>query len=159
MTPSRHVFTARRLTRLLVTWLIALVLPLQVAALGVFAAQGPAHLHSVADAAPLTLEDAGRWKAGPAGVTHVLASLGHSHPDDAGQRHHHEHDDASVVLTHVDEPATDDATGAAGVAVLALIPSFGAPARQVDSTRAIAGPGWSLRTGFSPPLTRPPRRG
>ncbi|MBC8057353.1 MAG: hypothetical protein H7Y61_12330 [Rhizobiales bacterium] len=160
MTSTRPALATRRTTRLLALWLLAFVLPLQGAALGVFAAKGPAHAHRVAAAsAPLVLEDVRRWKPAPAAAAQVLASLGHVHVGDAAQRHLHAHGDASVVVLHGDEPDTDDAVGASSLSVLALIPSFGTAGVREPAAPAIPRRGWSLRIGFIDPFERPPKQG
>ena len=151
---------AQRTTRLLVMWLLALVLPLQGAALGVFAAKGPAHLHKVAAAtAPLVLDDVRRWRVAPVAEPHVLVALGHTHAGNASQRHYHARSDASVVVTGADAPDTDEAVGAGGLSVLALIPSLAAPGAGSAAPPAVPHSGWQPRTGFTVPLDRPPRLG
>jgi hypothetical protein len=157
--PRRTLF-AERTTRLLVMWLLALVLPLQGAALGVFAAKGPAHLHKVAAATtPLELDDVRRWKVAPVAEPHVFAALGHIHAGSTPQRHHHARSDASVVVTAADAPDADEAVGASGLSVLALIPALTAPGAGRAAPPAVPHSGWQPRTGFTVPLDRPPRLG
>lgn len=153
----------QRTTRLLVMWLLALVLPLQGAAVGVFAAKGPAHSHADAipgaAARPMLLDDVRRWKASPIADTHVFAALGHVHAGSTPQRHHHARSDASVVVTSADAPDSDEAVGASGLSVLALIPSLAAPGLGEAAAPAVPHSGWQPRTGFTVPLDRPPRLG
>lgn len=162
MTALRSLATCR-FVRLLVMWSMAFVLPLQVAAVGVFAAKGPAHVHSARPAAKPVPEEMRRARSAPQVFVHVATpkphSHSHSHGDHAEQRHHHDHDDASVVATHTDSPETDEAVGPSGLPVLALSPGFGSEASRAGSMQAVSGGGWSLRTGFVVPAERPPRQG
>lgn len=144
--------------RVIVMWMIALVLPLQGAAVGAFGAMGSAHVHAVAKPA-LVLEDVRRWKPRAASQRHVFVQLGHFHASAAPQRHHHAADDGSVVRTGNDALDADEAPGAGALSVLALIPCVvrWALPRQRDEFEA--GPRWALRTTFIEPLDRPPRQG
>ena len=163
MSSPYRALLAQRITRLLVLWLLALALPLQGAALGVFGAQGPAHLHMAANpsaaARPLVLDDVRRWKTAPIAQPHVLASVGHFHTSPSAQRHHHARNDASVVATGADAPDTDEAVGSGGLSVLALIPSLASPRAGEAAAPAVPHSGWQPRTGFTVPLDRPPRLG
>ena len=147
---------ASRFTRVVVLWLLAIVLPLQGAAVGIFGALGPAHVHKAADA-PLVLEDVRRWKPAPRAQAHVFTAFGHFHASATPQRHHHAVDDGSVVRTDADAADADEAPGASAVSVLALIPSM---TMQVPSSAAAErnhGPLWAASTGFVHPPERPPR--
>ena len=146
---------ASRFTRVVVLWLLAVVLPVQGAAVSVFTAKGPAHVHKPAEA-PLVLEDIRRWKPAPVLRAHVFTALGHFHAGAAPQRHLHAGDDGTVVPTAADEPEADAAPGA--VPVLVLIPDIAVHAPPRTSDRITPGPLWALRTGFIEPLDRPPRR-
>ena len=146
-----------RLTRIVVLWLLALVLPLQGAAVGVFTAIGPAHVHRAAEAPPLVLTDFRRWKPTPLAQAHVFAALGHFHAGTVSQRHYHGVDDGSVVRTDANAPDADEALSAAAVSVLALIPAAMMWAAPHAAAPLDAGPLWALRTGFIGPLDRPPR--
>ena len=65
----------------LLAWLLALVLPLQGMAVGVFTAMGPAHIHEPADA-HWVLTDFRRWKPSPVseGVIEPLSRVGAKSP-------------------------------------------------------------------------------
>ena len=160
--PHRALFVERS-TRLLVLWLLALVLPLQGAAIGVFAAKGPAHLHAAANpraaARPLVLDDVRRWKPSPLAGSHLRSAREHTHGGHSPLRHHHGRSDASVVLTGTDAPETDEAVGAGGLSVLALIPLLAPPRAGDVSPPAVPRSGWQPSTGFTVPLDRPPRLG
>ena len=151
--------SSRRLARLLVMWLLAIVLPLQSTAVGVFAAKGPSHVHRAA-AATLVLEDVRRWKPAPVARGPVFASLAHSHEHAGGQalRHLHGRDDASVVTTGDDTELADEALGASSLSVLALIPAFALPSHHEAASPEMARAGWRPLTGFIEPLDRPPRQ-
>ena len=158
-------------------WLVAVVLPLQGAAVGIFSAMGPAHIHQPAEA-PLVLEDVRRWRPAPvasapacatalAWVGHAghLGGVGHLHPDAAPQRHHHAADDGSMVRIGANDPLdsadADEALGAgvlSALSVLALIPAVPAWADAMASTDAASRPHWALRTGFVDFPDRPPKR-
>lgn len=155
--PPRALF-AERTTRLLVMWLLAFVLPLQGAAVALFATKGPAHLHKIATTAPLVLEDLRRWKPAMATIARVTPALGHVHASAVAQRHHHARDDGSVVRVPDDTADADEALGAsAAPSMLALIPAavaWGTPERVV----AAHAPPWdALKTRYVSPLDRPPR--
>lgn len=140
--------------------LIAIVLPLQGAALGVFNVLGPNHLHQPVTAAALVLEDVRRWRPSTAAPPpHVFAALGHFHAAaKPQQRHYHPADDASVERTRDGQDADDAVNaGAALVVVLALIPAgvvWAAPIPpEPRATRSL----WSVRTGFVDLPERPPK--
>lgn len=145
-----------RITRIAVWWLIALVLPMQGAAVVVFGAMGPAHVHRSSEA-PLLLEDFRRWKPAPVAATHVFAALGHSHADASPQRHHHPAGDASIQRIGSDLDEADEGPGTSAVSVLALIPSSTPWLPPTASVRTVAGPQWALRTAFITPFERPPK--
>ena len=151
--PAR--FTSR-LTRSVVLWLLAVVLPVQGAAVGVFTALGPAHVHRAPDA-PLVLHDVRRWKPAVATPTHVFAGWGHFHAGTAPQRHHHAIDDGSVVRSAADTPDADEALSASALSVLALIPAVPAWAPPRATASLDAHPLWAPQTGFIRLLDRPPR--
>ena len=143
--------------------LLAIVLPLHGVAVSVFTVMGPAHVHNAAPAAPLVLEDFRRWKSAPVVQAHVLAGLGHFHARATPQRHHHAIDDGTVQRTGGDGPLDGaDADGAltpAVVPVLALIPTVAIWAASNGTATAAARAPWSVLTGFTQPLDRPPQRG
>lgn len=146
-----------RVTRLLVLWLLALVLPLQGAALGVFAAKGPAHLHRAAAAPVLVLEDTRRWKPVTAMPGHANVQFVHLHNSAAKQRHLHARDDGSVMGSADATVDTDEALGTSALSVLALIPELGAwrsPERVCAAGAAVAQ---AMQTRCVAPLDRPPR--
>jgi hypothetical protein len=147
-----------RVTRVIVMWMIALVLPLQGVAVAAFGAMGPAHVHAAPKAA-LVLEDFRRWKPTAVGKEHVYTALGHFHASAAPQRHHHAADDGSVVRIGTEAQDADEAPGAGALSVLALIPCVArwAPPRQRDELEA--SPRWAPHSGFIEPLDRPPRQG
>lgn len=148
---------AARTTRLLVMWLLALVLPLQGAAVGVFGVKGPVHQHQTASAPPLVLQDVRRWKAAPVKHALQLALRGHVHAGSASQRHHHARSDPSVLVTAIDAPDADEAIGPSGLSVLALIPTSGiwCMAEPVSSSGAAAS--GRFQTRCVSPLDRPPK--
>jgi hypothetical protein len=131
-------FTSRA-TRWIVTCLLAVVLPVQGAAIGVFAAKGPAHVHQPTRAAPLVLEDFRRWRPASVAQAHVFAA-------------------DSVVQTGTGGADADEALGAHALSVLALIPNVDKRALPWAPGTLSAGPLWALQTGFIEPLDRPPRR-
>lgn len=138
-------------------WLLALVLPLQGAALVVFAAKGPAHLHGVAATTPLVLEDLRRWKPSIASTARVTARAGHVHGSAAAERHHHARDDSSVIRTPDDTGDADGALGTSAPPVLAMIPAQGAWGTPERVVAANAAPLDALKTRHVSPLDRPPR--
>ena len=155
----------RRSVHHLLAWVLALVLPLQGMAVGVFTVMGPAHIHEPADAS-WVLTDFRRWKPSPVRETEVFAFLGHSHRAASPQRHYHAYDDRSVVRTGDDgplnSPDADEGPSASALlaSVLALLPTFtgwGSPQERVSALawRAL----WTPLTGFSEPLDRPPKLG
>lgn len=154
--PHRTPF-AERTTRLLVMWLLALVLPLQGAAVAVFAAKGPVHLHNVAATAPLVLEDLRRWKPTIAATARVAAPFGHVHASAEAQRHHHARDDGSVIRTPDETADADGALGSGAPSVLALIPAAGAWGTPERVAAAHATCLEALQTRYVCPLDRPPR--
>ncbi len=138
-------------------WLLALVLPLQGAALGVFAAKGPAHLHRAAAATPLVLEDLRRWKPTIAVTPRVAAPFGHVHAGNVARRHHHARNDGSVISAADETADADEALGASAPSVLALIPvacAWGSPERVAAARAPSSG---ALQTRCVSPLDRPPR--
>lgn len=162
MSPRPHLTFTRPLARALVLWLIALVLPLQGTAAGVFAALGPAHLHASPQkraADTLVLEDVRRWKPAAASQAHAPGWLGHVHTGAAPQRHHHGADDGSVVRTGSDAVDDDAAAGVTAVPVLALIPAGPAWLLRHAPVAAQARAQWRPRTGFTRQPERPPKFG
>ena len=159
MTPAAPSLFTRRLSRMLVLWLLAAVLPLHGAAVGVFMAKGPAHAHRAAATQPL-LEDLRRWRPAATAPAHAFAALGHFHASAMPERHHHRGDDASVMRDNRAEPGdTDEATATAAIAVLAMLPATAtALPREAASARAMR-PGWTPRTRSDPFPDRPPKRG
>ena len=151
-------------TRQVLIWLLALLLPMQAMAAGVFTVMGPAHFHKPSQA-PLLLNDFRRWHPSPIPQPQAIAFSAHSHGAAAQQRHHHASGDASVVRSGQDGPmnspdADEGPTAAASLAsVLAMILEWPAwkPFRSVGPLASHAD--WALRTGFDPPLDRPPMRG
>jgi hypothetical protein len=149
----------RHFARLFVMWLIALVLPLQTAAVGVFAALGPAHIHQQLSAKPLVLHDFRRGKLPPAARQHVFASLGHFHADTSVARHRHAADDASVVAVHDDGvDGSGESAGGNGLSLFALAPALFAWSAPPAATSAIEHARWQPLAGFTVPIERPPRR-
>jgi len=145
-------------------WLLAWVLTLQGTAVGVFTALGPAHTHQAADSS-LVLTDFRRWRPAPVRKVGFFASLGHFHGSAMVQRHHHSHDDNSVVRTGEDSVSRSVDVeeglnaGASLASVLALMPVVVAwiPSALDNSL------GWHLLwtpvTGFVERLDRPPKFG
>lgn len=142
-------------------WLLALVLPLQGTAAGVFGVLGPNHTHRGAQRAPtaLVLEDVRRWKVPVAEVpVHVLAGLGHFHAGAAPQRHRHEQGDDSVIALKGEPVDGDDAPGFDTVSGLALPPAVTVwSAARLESVHGAWRP-WAARCAGVEPLERPPRR-
>jgi hypothetical protein len=148
----------RRVTRVVVLWLMATLLPLQSSAAAMLAALGPAHMHRQAPA-PLVLEDFRRWKALPVARRPAFATTAHVHAGLSVRRHHHVADDASVVPVPAAEPAGDEAAGAGSVAALALIPASAVWRADAVRSRAVGHAGWRLQTGFAVRRDRPPKQG
>lgn|GEM_PF-1651589 len=155
--PQHPAFHSRRIARLAVMWLLAIVLPLQGSAAVIFGAMGPAHSHRIAAAPAPVLEDFRRWKPAVQPQQHVLTALGHFHAGNSLQRHRHDRSDSSVVPAAADVGDTDEAAAASAIAVLAPIPSLVAwlppPSVAVEASRPL----WPPLTGFIPRLDRPPR--
>ena len=147
----------RRLTRVVVLCLLSVVMPLRGAAVGVFTAMGPAHVHQPAPEA-WVLDDGRHWRPAPVAQTHVFAAFVHFHAGATLQRHYHSVDDASVVGADASRPDADEALSASALSVVAPIPAVltWSPLRAIAAPDA--GPLWALRTAFSFPLDRPPRR-
>lgn len=155
---------SRRPLRLVLMWLLAWVLPLQGTAVGVFTALGPAHTHQAADAS-LVLTDFRRWKSAPVREPGFFAFSGHFHGSAMAQRHHHAHDDTSVVRTGEDSvtrsaEVEDGLNASASLAsVLALMPVVVAWAPSALGDSLGLPPLWRPLTGFARPLERPPKFG
>lgn len=154
----------RRPVRQVLTWLLALVLPLQGMAVGVLTVMGPAHMHKQADV-PMVLTDFRRWKPAPVRETGVFALLGHSHGSASPQRHYHPFEDASVVRADGDGLVVgsdvDEGLGASAsvASVLALIRVIVAWGPSQGSSAPASRPFWTSVTGFTEPLDRPPKLG
>jgi hypothetical protein len=158
--PPSNLPFSRRVTRTLVLWLLAALLPLQGAAVGVFGVNGPLHLHRTANS-PLVLEDVRRWKAPQAhSESHMFGAFGDRHGGLFAQRHHHARADRSVVSTPDEQPGADEAIGVAALSLLATAP-MAAPWHlpEVASGGDPSLLSWSWCTGFTTPLERPPREG
>ena len=162
--------------RLLVLWLVACLLPLHGMASGLLTVLGPQHVHQTRPAirvlddvrrSPMAGSTGRLQGAGPLGsmdthtLTHAL-TLTHGHAHDTLQRHHHRHDDASVVKS---SGTVETAAGDADDAVFS--PALGAFLALLDQTPAwlppagleafATGPGWALLTHTPLPLDRPPQ--
>jgi hypothetical protein len=150
----------RVLTRLVVLWLIALVLPLQGAGVGALGALGAAHVHQ-RSATALVLEDVRRWKpASPArSQTHAPSWFGHAHAEAAPKRHHHALSDQSVVRSDHDPADADEAAGSGALSVLAMIPATPAWLDVGGAAAVRATPSWRPRSGFTRHPERPPKFG
>ena len=150
--------------RPVLVWLLALLLPMQAMAAGVFTVMGPAHFHKPSQA-PLVLNDFRRWHPSPLPQPAAFAFSGHSHGAATQQRHHHARGDASVVRSGQDGPmnsldADEGPSAAASLAsVLAILLEWPAwkPCPSVAPLASHAG--WALLTGFDRPPDRPPMRG
>ena len=152
---------ARRL-RVLVMWLLALVLPLQGTAAGVFGVLGPNHIHRGAQraSATLVLEDVRRWKRPVAEApAHLLVGLGHFHAGASAERHRHAQSDDSVVAVKGDPADGDEAPGFDIVSGLALLPTVTVWSGAARHTVRTAWRPWAARCVSVEPLERPPRQG
>ena len=153
---------SRRTTRLVLTCLFAVVLPLQGMAVGIFAALGPAHFHKPAEEM-LVLEDVRHWKPSRLHQPNFLAFLGHSHGP-ASQRHYHAFDDVSVVNLELDSTSHGTSVDE-GVSASGLLASLCAvhPGRMIwtplQGLNALAPmrPFWTAISVVVEPLDRPPR--
>ena len=160
---ATRAFT-HRCIRVVLMWLLALVLPLQGAAVGVFPVMGPAHVHAPADDSRV-LTDFRRWRPSPAPESHVLASLGHFHGAASPQRHHHSYDDGSVVRSGGDDALnsrnSDEGPSASAslAGVLAMLPAAMTLAVPKSPGSLASRPQWTSLTGFIDPPERPPKRG
>lgn len=162
--PSLFRSPASCCLRHVLTWLLALVLPMQGMAVGVFTVMGPAHIHKLPDAEPV-LTDFRRWKPSPVRHAELFAFLGHSHGSVALKRHYHAYDDRSVVRTGEDGPLSgadaDDGPSASATlaSVLALMPAVTRWVPPEVSGPLASRARWALLTGFIEPLDRPPKAG
>ena len=162
MSFHRRTFTHARVRHVLI-WLLALLLPMQTTAAGVFTVMGPAHFHKPSEA-PLVLTDFRRWHPTPLRQTQAFALLGHSHGAAAQQRHHHASGDFSVVRAGQDGATIsadiDEGPSAAAslASVLAMIPEClpWVPSRSRGPLASHFA--WALLTGFDEPPDRPPMR-
>lgn len=155
---------SRRPLRLVLMWLLAWVLPLQGTAVGMFIVSGPAHIHQAADSS-LVLTDFRRWKSVPVREPGFFAFSGHFHGSALTRRHHHAHDDISVVRTDEDSVSRsadveEGLNASASLAsVLALMPVVVAWAPSVLDNSLGWRPLWRSLTGFTKPVDRPPKLG
>lgn len=150
-------------------WLLAVVLPLQGAAVGVFAVMGPSHIHAPAEPSLLSA-DFRRWRPSPEPATHVSTWFGHghahahAHATAAPQRHFHDPLEGGVVPTgdtHSSGLEADEPRGAnlSPASLLAMLPAVPAWAPDAGLGALADRPRWASRTGFTEPLERPPRHG
>jgi hypothetical protein len=142
-------------------WLLALVLPLQGTAAGVFGVLGQSHIHRSAQRAPATLvlEDVRRWKAPVAEApAHVLTGIGHFHAGAAPQRHRHAQGDDSVVALKGEPVDGDEAPGFDIVSGLALLPAVTVWSSAARGSAHGAWRPWAARCVSVEPFERPPRR-
>ncbi len=143
-------------------WLLALVIPLQGTAAGVFGVLGPSHIHRGAQRAPaaLVLEDVRRWKAPVAEVpVHLLAGFGHFHAGADAKRHRHATGDDSVVALKGEPVDGDEAPGLDIVSGLALVPTVAVWTSAAQGSAHGAWRPWSARCVSVEPLERPPPQG
>lgn len=155
---------SRRSLRLVLMWLLALVLPLQGTAVGVFTVMGPLHIHQPADDS-VVLTDFRRWRPSAKSPNQLLAAVGHFHGAESPQRHRHEFDapgaervgdDISLNSPDADEGLSANASLAS---VLALLPANGVWVAPKSAVVLPWRPSWIPRTGFTVPPDQPPRQG
>lgn len=155
---------SRRPLRLVLMWLLALVLPMQGSAVGMFTVLGPAHTHQATDSS-LVLTDFRRWKSAPVRGPDVFAFPGHFHGSATARRHHHSAADTTVIRTGEDSVSrsadVEDGLNAsvAFVSLLALMPAVAPWAPAALDNSFGRRPLWRPVTGFNPPLDRPPKCG
>lgn len=155
-------FVRTRSTRLALTWLLAVVIPLQGMVVGVLTALGPAHFHKQAKAA-LVLTDFRRWTPSPIREPKLSGFSGHSHASASVQRHYHAFDNAGVV--HTDVGLTENASGVdEGLSASTVLASFLALSPGVVSWNPFQAQGtlasrpfWAPMTVVVEPLDRPPK--
>lgn len=152
----------RRFTRLALMWLLAVVLPLQGMAVGVFTALGPSHIHKAAQSV-LILEDVRRWKPSPVRESKLPALFGHSHESASAQRHYHAFDDGSVVNLGADSTANGSSVDD-GLSTGTLLASFwvlnseAVAWQPLQASNALASrPFWTSMSVFVEPHDRPPK--
>ena len=144
-------------------WLLAVLMSAQAVGASVLATLGPAHAHRAgADSVGLEYFDLRRAPTPIASrPTHVLAAFGHFHSDAQPRRHHHRGDDGTVVLVDAGaSPQGDEAreaTAAAALGVIALLPSPLAAFTTAERSGLAAGLCWPSLTHDPEPLERPPR--
>ena len=148
---------------MLAVWLVACLLPLHGMASGLLAVLGPQHVHQIRQEVRV-LDDVRRLPtAAPARRPASAFGLGHVHAHDGWQRHHHRHDDASIVKAAggAAEATAGDADDAGfSPALSAFVALLGAaPVRlpPAGTDALAAGPGWALLTHTPRPIDRPPR--
>lgn len=150
-------------SRRLALWLLAAVMVAQAVGASVLATLGPAHAHKAgADSVGLEYFDLRRAPSPIASrPTHVLTAFGHFHGDGPRQRHYHRADDDTVVLLDAASSQQGDeareATCAAALAALALLPSPLAGFATADRAAPRACAAWPLLTHDPEPLDKPPR--
>lgn len=164
--PSFAQHPIRRPLHRVLMCLLALIVMLQGAAVGVFIVLGPSHLHD-SEAPTQVLVDFRRWKPSapapaPSAFLTVLAH-GHGHGTLQTQRHYHAFDDSSVVRTGGDvltaaSDLDDLSASACLAAVLALLPEEVSwlPSHTHEALATSLLRAWL--TVFTAPLERPPRR-
>ena len=151
--------TSRRLT----LWLLAAVMVAQAVGASVLATVGPVHSHK-ASVRSVALEYFDLRRA-PSPIasrpSHVLTAFGHFHGDRQPHRHYHRADDDSVVMLDAGgSPQGDEAreaTCAAALAAVALLPSPLAGFARDDAPAPRTGATWPSLTHDPEPLEKPPR--
>ena len=148
--------------RWLVVWLVACLLPVQGMTSGLLAVLGPQHLHRAGHEARV-LDDFRRMPVDAlARRTQAAGGMTRMHSHDGWQRHHHRHDDASVVKAGgmADTVAGDADDAGFSPALGAFVALLGAAHAWLPPASAeafVSGPGWPLLTHLPSPLERPPR--
>ena len=142
---SPRRFAAADLRRIVGVYL-CLILALQGFAAARAMGAGPLHHHTAPAAAVLDTS-----------ITALVFSH-HGHPHQASERHHHAHDDPSLLQV----PSADDAVDTAAFALtaaLALMAASGAPRKLAEQRRHVwrPAPGWACCSVCARLLFEPPR--
>ena len=152
----------RRFTRLALMWLLAVVVPLQGMAVGIFTALGPSHIHKAAKSV-LVLEDVRRWKPSPVRESKVRTLWGHSHESASTQRHYHRFDEVSVVNQGIDVSANgssvdDGLSTGSFLASFWVLKSEAAAWQPLQASNVLASrPSWTSMSVVVEPHDRPPK--
>ncbi len=149
------------LLRSLGVWLLAGLISLQGLTAGIVTTLGPAHLHAAAPGT-IILVDVRRSRLAFIESQAHAPAISHSHGADGIERHHHRHDDVSVVA--IDGSGAERAGDGEELAVSPTLAAFvallaGAVAVTAAAENDVpAAPGWPSLTHEPYPLEHPPRK-